>query len=591
MNKITKFFREIIYKLSSIFYQKDILYPENVDKIITNNDYFNIIFREIIYKLSSIFYQKDLLNPTKVDKIIKNNDYLYVIDQFHKGNLLPRFIYFYSIGYCYFKIQQYKKAILYLNKSLSIPFDFFRKILCLALSYGELGIYKKSYYYLRICLRNQFLGNFYSLNTISEILDQIASISIDEQINSKLINSIKKKKIKNFSLIKEKIFFYCSNTTEKDIYKENKIYQISSIEKLYNEKGISIIKLPKQTQLYYFDIYQNKNHLNIDLPQPYICSIKSARILSGSSLVLYKQFVISENLSNKKYGRYCDLRFDPVVIAHKRKHLLIKEFKKGKRVSKGFMLCGQASSAYGHWTQEYLPKLRFLEQYPNFSSIPIIVDANMPSTHYEFLKAILDNPILTLKKNEYLDIDELLVAPSDTFFPTHLKCSNSIPQEQLSSFTIDALKYIKEKINSKFDCPSREPKSRIFLSRRNSTWRKVTNENEVYNYLKKFNFEKIYIEDFDFYKQVSIFRNAKYIVAPNGSALNNLIFSNDTSKILILGQQNTFNLGGWYGSFLKLGFNLDYFSSEINIEEPFKHSNYEINMELFKIKINKYFKL
>ena len=549
------------------------------------------LLREIIYKFSSIFYQKDLLNPKSLDKQIRNDNYLYVIDQFHKGNLLPRFIYFYPIGCCYFHIQQYKKAILYFNKSLLIPFYFFRKILFLALSYGELGIYKKSYYYLKICLRNKFLSNFYSLKTISEILDQIASISIDEQINSKLINSIKKKKVKKFSLIKEKILFYCSKTMGKDTYKENKIYQISSIEKLFNENGISIIKLPKQTQLYYFDIHQNKNHLNIDLPQPYICSIKTARILSGSSLVLYKQFVISENLSNKKYGKYCDLRFDPVVIAHKRKHLLIKEFKKGKRVSKGFMLCGQASSAYGHWTQEYLPKLRFLEQYPNFSSIPIIVDANMPSTHYEFLKFLLDNPILTLKKNEYLDIDELLFAPSDTFFPTHLKCSNSIPQEQLSSFTIDALKYIKEKINSKFDCPSKEPKRRIFLSRRNSTWRKVSNENEVYNYLKKFNFEKIYIEDFDFYKQVSIFRNAKYIVAPNGSALNNLIFSNDTSKTLILGQQNTFNLGGWYGSFVKLGFNLDYFSSELNMEEPCKHSNYEINMELFKIKINQYFKL
>ena len=55
------------------------------------------LFREIIYKLSSIFYKKDLLDPNKLDKLIKNNNYLYVIDQFHKGNLLPRFIYFYPL--------------------------------------------------------------------------------------------------------------------------------------------------------------------------------------------------------------------------------------------------------------------------------------------------------------------------------------------------------------------------------------------------------------------------------------------------------------------------------------------------------------
>ena len=54
---------------------------------------------------------------------------------------------------------------------------------------------------------------------------------------------------------------------------------------------------------------------------------------------------------------------------------------------------GFASSAYGHWFAEFIPKLRFLEQHPRFSELPIIVDEGMPQSHYDFLSLLVPNAL------------------------------------------------------------------------------------------------------------------------------------------------------------------------------------------------------
>ena len=199
----------------------------------------------------------------------------------------------------------------------------------------------------------------------------------------------------------------------------------------------------------------------------------------------------------------------------------------------------------------------------------------MPQSHYEFLSILVPNPIYLLAKGSSLKVKKLLVANTDFFFPTELVKNHSVPFEQQSSVSVGALQYFDAKITKRFGTPE-NPKDRIFLSRRNCQWRRLENEKQIILALEKFKFKTVYIEDFSFEDQVKIFQNCEFIVAPNGSSLSNLIFASPNVKLLMLGQKNLFNWGGWFGSFKELGYSISYLAGDSISKGTDKHSDYTV---------------
>lgn len=117
----------------------------------------------------------------------------------------------------------------------------------------------------------------------------------------------------------------------------------------------------------------------------------------------------------------------------------------------------------------------------------------------------------------------------------------------------------------------------MFLSRKRSTWRLLTNEQDVIDALKPLGFETVFMEELDFSAQVQAFAEAEFIVAPNGSALNSLMFASPKVGALILGQQNSFNWGGWLGPMQELGFRPQFLEGEAVGSVDFKHSDYVVS--------------
>jgi len=75
---------------------------------------------------------------------------------------------------------------------------------------------------------------------------------------------------------------------------------------------------------------------------------------------------------------------------------------------------------------------------------------------------------------------------------------------------------------------------KIFISRSNAS-RNLTNEDEIFNYLERYhNFKKINLELLKFEDQVSIFNNAKIIIAPYGAGLANITFCKKGTKIITI---------------------------------------------------------
>ncbi len=73
---------------------------------------------------------------------------------------------------------------------------------------------------------------------------------------------------------------------------------------------------------------------------------------------------------------------------------------------------------------------------------------------------------------------------------------------------------------------------KIYISREKQVLRFVENEAEVVALLEKFGFKKIIAEDFSYDEQLTIFSKAKFLVAPHGAGITNVLFMKKGGAIL-----------------------------------------------------------
>jgi capsular polysaccharide biosynthesis protein len=311
--------------------------------------------------------------------------------------------------------------------------------------------------------------------------------------------------------------------------------------------------------------------------EPYVAELVSATVVSGSSLVhVGASTIVSDLLADYELAKFVCLRGDPTVMALREGGALVRRIESTERIAEGVNLCGMSSSHFGHWFAEYLPRLRHFIRHPRFAEVPIIVDEGMPASHYEFLRALVPNRQHLLARGAALLVDRLWVAPTINFFPPALQSGHLVPPDRQAAWSVDALRFFAERLRP----GRREPGSRrLFLSRRNSSWRRLANEAELVAALAPHGFEVVCLEDLGFADQVSTLGEAGFIIAPNGSALNNLIFTSPRTKVVVFGQRHFHNWGGWLGPFQDLGYQPVFITGEPLQAAAEKHADYVISVE------------
>ncbi len=104
------------------------------------------------------------------------------------------------------------------------------------------------------------------------------------------------------------------------------------------------------------------------------------------------------------------------------------------------------------------------------------------------------------------------------------------PSAYFSQLSISGLEFIK-KAYSKIVTPNHPNGLKLYLSREKAKNRKVTNNQEVENFLKKLGFIIVDgSESLD--KDIELFRNAEIIIAPHGSLIRNMIHSNQSLRVI-----------------------------------------------------------
>jgi tetratricopeptide (TPR) repeat protein len=310
--------------------------------------------------------------------------------------------------------------------------------------------------------------------------------------------------------------------------------------------------------------------------QPYVAELPDVRIFGNSSLILTADgFALNDDRRDPRFGSAVSFEYEPIVLAQDGDDLLLAVHGMPTRqIDRGVFLSGLASSYYGHWLPQFLPKLQFLEQHPDFASAPIIVDDGMPQSHFDHLERLTDNPLIRLLPGESFACERLLVAPSPTFFPVEY-LPNTIPVETIPGLSMRAMAFLRR--GTEFP-PTAERTRRIFLARKNMRWRRLINEPEITAQLLSLGFEVVYLEDRGLEEQIRLFQEAEWIVAPNGSALLNLVFADTAVRLVILTQPSLFNWGTFQGPMDALGYESVCVRGEYADSEARKHSDYRVSV-------------
>lgn len=178
-----------------------------------------------------------------------------------------------------------------------------------------------------------------------------------------------------------------------------------------------------------------------------------------------------------------------------------------------------------------IPNLKILMQYPN----------EQKNSFYPFVKEFLE--ILNIYKEDIIIIDETIqykqIYISTSY--THDIDSNLPPRQEIYEFYKDIVKSVKCKHENLYT------PTKIYVSRRTwlhndftnigtnyTTRRKLTNEDEVVEQLKKKGFVEVFTEKLSTIEKVMYFANATHVIGAIGGGISNVVFSTKDTKLEVL---------------------------------------------------------
>ncbi len=262
------------------------------------------------------------------------------------------------------------------------------------------------------------------------------------------------------------------------------------------------------------------NHPNMGyFDKTYILKIQNAQIQSPYGFVLYKNQFIKEFMW-KQIERHLGLINqipDNNIIHIPGKIAVISQL---------------AFFNYWHWISEVLCRLALLEMHHiEYDYLYVNQDSKFMKDTLR-LWGISDHKIICLSDYNYAIMPDEVIVPSlvsnvdfgfaafSCYAQTHLL--NYVKEKLLKA----ALKEGTNKIFSK----------KIFISRKDTNIRNIINEDDFFEALKLYEFERYELAKLSVVDQIHLFNQAEIIVCPQGTGLANCIFCNPNVKIIELFQ-------------------------------------------------------
>jgi len=180
-----------------------------------------------------------------------------------------------------------------------------------------------------------------------------------------------------------------------------------------------------------------------------------------------------------------------------------------KSFSNIFLLGSSPGDNYFSNLIYFLPRLYFCD----LDKTKIAIHRNLSNKFRSFINEICSS---LNKKITFTYLDDEFYKFKDSYVPQFLNKEESIK----------VLKFFLNNYQNK-----KNKKTKLYITRQNSNYRKILNEADVIAFLKKNNFQIINPFNYEIKEQINLFSNADIVVSPTGSNLANIIFCKKGAKI------------------------------------------------------------
>jgi len=214
------------------------------------------------------------------------------------------------------------------------------------------------------------------------------------------------------------------------------------------------------------------------------------------------------------------------------------------QIDEAFTLLGPYTRAFGHWIWEYLPEYLVASMSGVLPPVPVLIDREMPATHRQALELMLPRgiQIIELAPFETALVHRLWCASSQMHLPVLGKLNERARWDNLASPPSRFSSIMREMIKRAEPAmlpPAAGGSDMIFLARQKQAARKMVNREEIEAAAEARGFRIVCSENLSFLEQISLVRNARIVVGPEGSGMTLLFFAKPGTQVLILQHQYT----------------------------------------------------
>ena len=256
--------------------------------------------------------------------------------------------------------------------------------------------------------------------------------------------------------------------------------------------------------------------VSVDFPASFVATIKNGRIFAYDN----NNFaVITED--NRMVEEASFQWVNSPVPASQNMVFRTVGFTRPKKYSGtvfSLLTMGAAKYYYFHWMFDVMTKLELLKLSGLFDTVDYFL---VPNYDFKFQREYLayfnipEHKIIDSQLEDHIQADNLIVT-------SEVRLQEHLPKWCCDFFYKNFVRSTAEKRNR-----------RIYIARGDAARsRKVSNEAEVIEVLKRQGFEILYLTKVSVIDQVKIFNEADLIVAVHGGGLSNLVFCEPYTKVL-----------------------------------------------------------
>lgn len=272
----------------------------------------------------------------------------------------------------------------------------------------------------------------------------------------------------------------------------------------------------------------------VDLPPVYLTKIPEATVIGGTELIITKKNeLLYDELALWEEGRYgikTTFLYFPT-----RERAIIPYLNKRRKFESAIHFCKDHSFNYFHWLVECLPRLSIVNQFPEYDSLPLLLDSTLQPQQIEALSLLntQKRELIQLERGVAYQIENLIYPSSLSVIHDNYHSPVSYRDDILISPV--AINYLRENFIKLKSNKSKKPFRKIYISRKKSaSSRALLNTEELESLFIDKGFEIVYPEFLSFANQVKIFSEAEIVVGATGAAMTNLIFMSPGTKAIVL---------------------------------------------------------